>query len=289
MYAHRGTNWINAAPFFFNQDQDIPANDKVPQLHRYILGGTFGGPIIKDKLFGFVAYQHLHVSDQEIGDSLLDVPVGLNDDRSATGLASVSNNSFCTPYDQANFGCTPITGANVDPLAQILFNSPALPGEPGKWLIPNDSLSPGTPSAAHIDNAFIPGTGRFTADTAVANLDYDATSKDTLSLKYFYQHDPTIAPYSYSSVPGFTEHLDSGAQVASIINTLVLKSNLSTTQTLGILREKDWADNQQPFGPDSIPGGAAVHQHVRLQVLSRHLGVQRTRRLSAIGPWLRRS
>ncbi len=259
VYAHRGTDWINAAPFFFNQDQDIPANDKVPQLHRYILGGTFGGPIIKDKLFGFVAYQHLHVSDQEIGDSLLDVPVGLNDDRSATGLASVSNNSFCTPYDQANFGCTPITGANVDPLAQILFNSPALPGEPGKWLIPNDSLSPGTPSAAHIDNAFIPGTGRFTADTAVANLDYDATSKDTLSLKYFYQHDPTIAPYSYSSVPGFTEHLDSGAQVASIINTLVLKSNLSTTQTLGILREKDWADNQQPFGPDSIPGGGSIN------------------------------
>ena len=91
----------------------------------------------------------------------------------------------------------------------------------------------------------------------MANLDYDATAKDTLSLKYFYQHDPTIAPYSYSSVPGFTEHLDSGAQVASIINTLVLKPNLSTTQTLGVAREKDWGDNEQPFGPDSIPGGTA--------------------------------
>ena len=53
-YVHRGTSWINAAPFFFNQDPDIPAYNKVPQLHRYILGGTFGGPIIKDKLFGFV-------------------------------------------------------------------------------------------------------------------------------------------------------------------------------------------------------------------------------------------
>ncbi len=257
VYGHRGTSWINAAPFFFNQDQDIPANNKVPQLHRYVLGGTFGGPIIKDKLFGFVSYQHLHVSDQEIGDSLLDVPVGLSDDRSASGLATVTNNSFCTPYDQTNFGCTPITAANIDPLARVLFNSPALPGEPGKWLIPNDTLYPATPSAAHIDNAFIPGTGRFTADTGVANLDYDATSKDTLSLKYFYQHDPTLAPYSYSSVPGFTEHLDSGAQVASIINTLVLRPNLSTTQTLGIAREKDWGDNEQPFGPDSIPGGTA--------------------------------
>ena len=68
---HRGTNWINAAPFFFKQDNAFPESDKVPQLHRYTPGGTFGGPIIKDKLFGFLAYQHLHVSDAEIGDSFL--------------------------------------------------------------------------------------------------------------------------------------------------------------------------------------------------------------------------
>jgi len=58
-------------------------------------------------------------------------------------------------------------------------------------------------------------------------------------------------------VPGFTEHLDSGAQVVSITNTLVVKSNLSTTQTFGVLREKNYGDNEQPFGPGSIPGGAA--------------------------------
>jgi hypothetical protein len=34
---------------------DVPAYDKVPELHRYIAGGTLGGPIIKDKLFGFSA------------------------------------------------------------------------------------------------------------------------------------------------------------------------------------------------------------------------------------------
>ena len=101
----------------------------------------------------------------------------------------------------------------------ILFNSPSLPGEPGKWLIPNDALNGARAHVAHLDNAFIPGTGRFTADLAVADLDYNATKKDTLALKYFYQHDPTVAPYSYSSVPGFTEHLDSGAQVFSITNT----------------------------------------------------------------------
>jgi hypothetical protein len=246
-YVHRGTDWLNAAPFFFNQDNDIPSFDKVPQLHRYTLGGSVGGPIIKDKLFAFFSYQHIHVSDQEIGDSVLDVPVGLSDDRSAGGLATLTNNSFGTI----------LTAANIDPTALALFNSPALPGEPGKWLIPNDALGGAAPSPAHIDNAFLPGTGRFTADMAVADLDYNATSKDTLALKYFYQHDPAIAPYSYSSVPGFDEHLDSGAQVFSVTNSFIVKSNLSTSETFGFIREKIWGDNQQPFGPDAIPGGSA--------------------------------
>jgi hypothetical protein len=246
-YVHRGTSWLNAAPFFFNQDDDIPAYNKVPQLHRYVLGGNFGGPIIKDKVFGFLAYQHLHVSDQEIGDSVLDVPVGLTDDRSASALAGLSNNSFGTN----------LAGSQIDRTALALFNSPALPGEPGKWLIPNDARNGVAPTAAHIDNAFLPGTGRFTADMAVADLDFNATAKDTLALKYFYQHDPAVAPYSYSSVPGFSEHLDTGAQVASITNTLNLKTNLSTTQTFGFIREKIWGTNEQPFGPENIPGGSA--------------------------------
>jgi hypothetical protein len=252
LYGHRGTNWINAAPFFFNQDPSVPAYDKVPQLHRYILGGTLGGPIIKDKLFGFLSYQHLHVSDQEIGDSFLDVPVGLSDDRSASALTDITNNAFGENIENPN-----VAVSSIDHNALALFNSPALPGEPGKWLIPNDALGGIPPTITHLDNAFIPGTGRFTADLAVADIDYNATKKDTLSLKYFYQHDPTISPYSYSSVPGFDEHLDSGAQVASITNSYLVKPNLSTTETLGFIREKNWADNKQAFGPSSIPGGAA--------------------------------
>jgi hypothetical protein len=257
IYGHRGTNWINAAPFFFKQDGSIPDNDKNPELHRYIVGGTIGGPIIKDKLFGFLAYQHLQVSDQEIGDSFMDVPMGLSDsNRNAAGLAAISNGSFCTPQDQINTGCTPLAATDVDSRTVLaLFNSPSLPGEPGKWLIPNANGN--IPSAAHLDNAFLPGTGRFKADMLVADLDYNATSKDTIAIKYYYQHDPTLAPYAYSSLPGFTEHLDSGAQVFSVSNTYLIKSNLSTTQTIGFLREKIYADNEQPFGPSSIPGGTA--------------------------------
>jgi hypothetical protein len=244
LYAHRGTNALNAAPFFFKNDGDIPDDLKNPELHRYILGGTLGGPIIKDKLFGFIAYQHLHVSDSAIGYSFLDVPVGLSDARDANTLAGIVNNQFGTT----------LTGSNLDQTALELFNSPALPGEPGKWLIPNDTASSAL-SSLHPDDAFLPGTGRFTADMAVADLDYNWTSKDTVALKYYYQHDPTVAPYAYSNVPGFTQHLDSGAQVFSLNNTYLVKPNLSTQETIGFLREKTYSNNEQAFGPQSIPGG----------------------------------
>src|ERR1700761_4260676 len=98
-YIHRGTDWLNAAPFFFKQDGDIPANEKVPQLHRYTAGGGVGGPIIKDKLFAYLAYQHVHVADQEIGISRFTVPNGLTDDRTPATLANIANCNFVTPTD----------------------------------------------------------------------------------------------------------------------------------------------------------------------------------------------
>ena len=54
---------------------------------------------------------------------------------------------------------------------------------------------------------------------AVADVDYLVTKKDTLSLKYYYQHDPTRAPFGYSSVEGFTQNLDAGSQVARALPT----------------------------------------------------------------------
>jgi hypothetical protein len=244
-YIHRGSDWLNAAPFFFKQDPNIPQDQKVPQLHRYVAGGTLGMPIIKDKLFGFIAYQHTHVSDQEIGDSRLTVPNGLSDDRSASALVGIANDNFTGPQ-----GAAPITAAMVSPVALALFNY-KLPN--GQFLIPN--ATPGvTPSFSYPDNAFIPGTAYFIADQAVANLDYNVNSRDTLSLKYYYQHDPGMAPFAYSNVSGFPARIDAGSQVISINNTYLVKSNLSTTQTFGFLREKAYTTNDQLFGPNSING-----------------------------------
>ena len=250
LYGHRGTNALNAAPYFYKQDGNIPPDEDVPQLHRYTAGGTVGGPLIKDKLFGFVAYQHTHASDLEIGTSRTAVPFGLTDDRSPAALAAVALNNWGTTVNPVVAANSPgATGTlNIDPVAYALLNY-KLPN--GQYLFP--SANPNfTPTLNFPENVFITQPAYFISDQAVADLDYQPTSKDTLSLKYYYQHDPTTAPFGYSAVEGFTQSLDAGSQVASITNTQSIRPNLSIVEVFGFIREKVYSTIGQPFTPESI-------------------------------------
>src|ERR1700692_5112308 len=148
---NRGSDWLNAAPYFFNADPNIPASEKNPALHRYQAGGTIGLPIKKDKLFLFIGYQHTHASDQEIGIYRPTVPNGLFNNvdptnaanpclnsnsgnsgmRSAACLAYIANGN--TLYSPSTLGLTgdsptplnPTIAAgpgNINPIAYTLFN-----------------------------------------------------------------------------------------------------------------------------------------------------------------------
>jgi hypothetical protein len=252
-YIHHGTNALNAAPFFFNADPNIPASEKNPQLHRNVGGATLGGPIVKDKLFAFVSYQHIHSSDQEIGLSRITVPAGLTDDRSAAALAAVVNGTGCsTP--PCNFpsstAIVPVVGTGPGEINPIAFNLLNYKLPNGQFLIP--SADGQTPTVNFPENAVVPGTALFTADQAVGDLDWNVSAKDTVFLKYYYQHDPTIAPYAYSSIAGFAQHLDAGSHVFSIGNTQNLKPNLSISETFGFIREKVYSTVSQPFTPQQM-------------------------------------
>jgi len=262
-YVHRGTNWLNAAPFFFKKDDNIPVADKNPELHRYTAGFDVGAPIIKNKLFGFVGYQHLHVSDQETGDELLVVPPGLNSGplnsgtgRGAANLIQVADSNWKTNigYEAANgFSVDPASSfsAGSNPVAYALFTLPALPGEPGNYLVPSPLANP-HPNVFSPYNAFLPGTATFISDQAVANLDWNASPKDIVAIKYYYQHDPSSSPYAVSNVPGFTEHMDAGSQVFSINNAQTVGNTLNIAETVGFMREKSYSTNDQPFGPTDV-------------------------------------
>jgi hypothetical protein len=268
LYGHRGTNWLNADPYFYNADPNIPQDEKNPGLHRYTAGGAVGLPIIKDKLFFYGSYQHTHAADEEIGIGRITVPPGLTSDRSAPALAAVGNNNNLSFLPLADSTVNPTVGlapGDINPIAYTLFNY-TFPSGPhrGQFLIPSanpNAIALTTINPALIEafpeDAEIPGTAYFWADQAVTDLDWNPNSKHSFAAKYYYQHDPTVAPYAYSSVAGFTQHLDTGSQVISLNHTQVIRPNLSVTETFGFIREKAYSTIGQPFTPTQF-GQACV-------------------------------
>jgi hypothetical protein len=263
-YGTRATNAFNAAPYFFKLQNletplSFPSSLVNPELHRESVGGTAGGPVWKDKLFFFGAYQYLYTSDQSNGISQITVPYGLSDDRSPAGLLAALNS-----YGQASAdsgcntvtpGCgtyTPVTTLNVDAVANALLSA-KLPN--GKYLIPSAQDTSEATVLSNQSNVTLVGTDTFKAQQATAALDYNVSAKDRLSLKYYYQHDPYAAPFVASSTGGFPVTEDSGSQVAAIGNTIAIGPRINWEQRVGFARIKVYSSYSQQL-QNAGAGGA---------------------------------
>ena len=239
-YGQLGNNFMNADPFFYKQDValgTLPAADANPQLHRWVAGGTVGGPIRKNKLFFFLGYQHLYDSDPG-ALAQFQVPYGLTSDRSPTGIT----NALCSYYTATN-GNTNCADNGTQKIPSTKWNSAAtsllnakLPD--GSYLIPSadangaSQLSNGQPDVTQV------GTSVFKGDQGTASLDYNATATDHLSAKYFYQHMPTISPFASSDTFGFPKEEDTGAQTGALVNSITIGPRVNWVQEIGFSRQK---------------------------------------------------
>jgi hypothetical protein len=120
-----------------------------------------------------------------------------------------------------------------------------VPGEPGKWLIPNQN-APGTPNVFSPYNAFLPGTAtlHIRSGGCRSRLEHRRQGH-CLAVKYYYQHDPNTSPYAYSNVPGFTAHMDTGSQVGSLNNAQTIGNSLSISETVAIPAREGLCTNDQ--------------------------------------------
>ncbi len=234
VYGMRGTNFMNADPFFYKQDValgTILPQYVNPQLHKWVAGGTLGAPIMRNKLFFFLGYNHLYTSDQYGALSLFQVPAGLTNDRSTAGITAACNSYYVA--DGSSSTCPASSKWNSAAVGILQAQFPN-----GQYLIPPADANAVNQLAAGQPDTSLIGTSVFKGDQATAALDYNVSKADHISAKYFYQHMPTVSPYATSSYSGFPEDEDNGAQVASLTNTVNLGSHINWVQLIGISRQK---------------------------------------------------
>ena len=194
-----GSNQFHGNLFEFFRNEDLNANSfffneaGVPRgiLRQNQFGGTFGGPILKDKLLFFGSYQGTRqINGVTSGCSATFDGAPLTNDRSAAALGALfggqsgANGGVAVAHD----------GSNINPVALTLLNL-KLPN--GTYVVP-------TPQAivnGQGQYAFsIPCT--YNEDQFMVNVDWLQSSKSKFAAKYFFSDATELQSLIWSNVPG---------------------------------------------------------------------------------------
>jgi hypothetical protein len=208
-----GTNTFHGSGFEFYRDTFLTNGNYFspsrPQFHQNVYGGTLGGPVIKNRLFFFLAFQGLRNrtgatqlspvfnSDQLAGDFSGDNNIVSSGTNNATGLSS-------NPIPFAIAGCAAGTAWNT------CFPT-------GNVQLPSTSYNP---ISAKLLQQFMPaanttvGDGAYYAfnapnglaqDQGIIRADYHLSQNDSIWASSIFQSSPSFAALGFggSDLPGF--------------------------------------------------------------------------------------
>lgn len=198
---------------YFNIQQGLPRNN----LKRNQFGGTFGGPILKNRLFFFVSYQGQRQVETDVEpEQTVFTPSELTGDfsQAASGGPDPNVAAFlqANPYFQSN----PSLAANaiidptkIDPAAAAYIATGLVPASASGTLFPS-------------------GDAQNNTNELTGKIDFQITSKDKLSGTVGGIRNPQLEPFG--GFPGIESSTVAGFPANVKLNSYFL--NLAYTRTI---------------------------------------------------------
>ena len=249
---------LNANDFFLNLN-----GQPRPVLKQNQFGGTFGGPIKRDKTFFFVSYQgSIQVNGQAPGALESAILPPLTDDRSPAALGALFGGQT------GAFGGVAVApdGSNINPVALALLNK-KLPD--GTFAIP----TPQTILPGGIGESTYSIPGRYREDQFTVNIDHNFREADRLSARFFYSKSHTDQPFTpfAATVPGWGTTFNQQNLVFTLSEVHTFQNNITNLARLGYVRFQGLQTAQGAFPASDVgmatPAGLPVLPGTQLQGL----------------------
>ena len=258
-----GSNQIHGSAFDFFRNRVLDANDffNIPlgiprlDLKRNQFGGTLGGPIRKDKIFFFLAYQG-QKQIQAVPD--VDIPV-------YTPQELQGNFSQVIPEDGVT--CTTAGGCPDPNVAAFLENNPYFASPNGNAVqaiidptkidpVTQNYINAGLVATSATNQTVCNGNGICTgllstsleqtnnADELTTKFDFNLSAKDKVSATIGANRTLFLNPFPYATVPGFPSRTTADYYFTNIGYTRIFSPTL--------LNEFHFVTHRSNFLQDSV-------------------------------------
>ncbi|HVZ59447.1 MAG TPA: hypothetical protein VG892_01560, partial [Terriglobales bacterium] len=263
-----GTNQYHGTAFEFFRNTSLNANDYFrkqspapnntrQRLDQHQFGGSFGGPVLKDKLFFFALYQETRQKNgiSPAGYStptLVGIPQG--DRSNAAAFRSALGAAFC-PTGSAVAGTTGRTsvggtqvacnGSNINPVA---INILQLKNPDGSYFVPSSSTGVN-------QNVTFSLPAIYKEHQAIGNFDYLLNNNNTITGRWFYSQVNTAASMGCGAtgttitvcLPGSPGLIQNAGQYAVLKLTSILSNAVVNEARVSMQATSTAPSNLIPF------------------------------------------
>ena len=212
-----GTNSFHGDGFEFYRDTFLdtgyfsPASQggkaPKPPVHQNVYGGTLGGPIFKNRLFFFTAYQGVKNGLASTSTAVVFSPAQRGGDFRAdvnkvTGLPNSQGGLSSNPLPFALAGCSAGTPWNACP-GLASFNIPS-----SSWNSVASALFQRYVPAPNSGNKYVFNNSTTAKeDQGIIRIDYHPTANDTIWASNIFDSRPSfdLLPFGGATLPGFAQ------------------------------------------------------------------------------------